>query len=254
MQTLKRTLSLLLCCVLLAAFAPMVCAEEKILIEKAYATYTVPAAGEPFYFNAISVPDDANYTAVIRQVAHYKDGGYKYLADGDIVEAGVIYYVRILFSAKSGYRLEQWKTEYIINGAVANTFAGTDMPKVTFIPTDMRYARLDVPEDAAVGYKSTVTVTAATTGVPTGFYVALYDDAEMLAKGDNTIVRYKMDKMTESKTLTAKVIDLNGNVQSNADGKLEKEIKITVKTGFFDKVKAFFLGLFGLLPKVELKP
>ena len=254
MQTLKRTLSLLLCCVLLAAFAPMVCAEEKILIEKAYATYTVPAAGEPFYFNAISVPDDANYTAVIRQVAHYKDGGYKYLADGDIVEAGVIYYVRILFSAKSGYRLEQWKTEYIINGAVANTFAGTDMPKVTFIPTDMRYARLDVPEDAAVGYKSTVTVTAATTGVPTGFYVALYDDAEMLAKGDNTTVTYKMDKMKASKTLTAKVIDLNDNVQSNADGKLEKEITITVKTGFFDKLKAFFLGLFGLLPKVELKP
>ena len=56
MQTLKRTLSLLLCCVLLAAFAPMVCAEEKILIEKAYATYTVPVAGEPFDFSAITVP------------------------------------------------------------------------------------------------------------------------------------------------------------------------------------------------------
>ncbi|MBR5620367.1 MAG: hypothetical protein IKW76_11570 [Clostridia bacterium] len=60
--------------------------------------------------------------------------------------------------------------------------------------------------------------------------------------------------MKAGKTLTAKIIDSNGNVQSNADGKMEKDITITVKTGFFDKVKAFFLGLFGLLPKVELKP
>ena len=222
MQTLKRALSLLLCCVLLAAFASMVSAEEKILIEKAYATYTVPVAGEPFNFSAITVPDDANYTAVIRQVAHYKDGGYKYLADGDIVEAGIIYYVRILFSAKSGYRLEQWKTEYIINGDVADTFAGTDMPKVTFIPTDMRYARLDVPEDATVGYKSNVTVTATASGLPSGYLVALYDGGNQLAKSDSGTVSTSMGKMKGSKTLTAKVIDLNGNVQSNADGKLEK--------------------------------
>ena len=63
-----------------------------------------------------------------------------------------------------------------------------------------------------------------------------------------------MTKMKAGKTLTAKVIDSNGNVQSNADGRLEQEIKITVRTGFFDKVKAFFLGLFGLLPTVDLKP
>jgi hypothetical protein len=60
--------------------------------------------------------------------------------------------------------------------------------------------------------------------------------------------------MKAGKTLTAKIIDSNGNVQSNADGMLEKDFTITVKTGFFDKVKAFFLGLFGLLPNVELKP
>ena len=63
-----------------------------------------------------------------------------------------------------------------------------------------------------------------------------------------------MPKMKSGKTLTAKIIDSNGNVQSSAHGNLEKEIKITVKTGFFDKVKAFFLGLFGLLPKITLNP
>ena len=116
------------------------------------------------------------------------------------------------------------------------------------------HAQLSVPENAAVGYKSTVTVTATAAGLPEGFVVALYDGDTQLAKGDNTTVTYKMDRMTASKTLTAKIIDLNGNVQSNADGKLEKQITITVKTGFFDKVKAFFLGLFGLLPKITLNP
>lgn len=115
-------------------------------------------------------------------------------------------------------------------------------------------AKLNVPQSATVGYKSTVTVTATAEDVPEGYFVALYEGDTQLAKGDNKAVSYTEPKMKEGKTLTAKVIDLNGNVQSNADGKLEKEIKITVKTGFFDKVKAFFQSLFGLLPKVELKP
>ena len=115
-------------------------------------------------------------------------------------------------------------------------------------------ANLDVPQAATVGYKSTVNVTATAESVPDGYFVALYDGETQLAKGDNKTVSCAITKMKAGKTLTAKVIDVDGNVQSNADGKLEKEIKITVKTGFFDKVKAFFLGLFGLLPKVELKP
>ena len=115
-------------------------------------------------------------------------------------------------------------------------------------------AKLNVPQSATVGYKSTVTVTATAEDVPEGYFVALYEGDTQLAKGDNKTVSCTMKRMPEGKTLTAKIIDSNGNVQSNADGKLEKEIKITVKTGFFDKVKAFFLGLFGLLPKVELKP
>jgi hypothetical protein len=118
----------------------------------------------------------------------------------------------------------------------------------------MADTQLNVPKSATVGYKATVTVNVITTNLQSACKVALYEGNTQLAKGDNTTVTYKMDKMTASRTLTAKIIDLNGNVQSNADGKLEKEIKITVKTGFFDKVKAFFLGLFGLLPKVELKP
>ena len=53
---------------------------------------------------------------------------------------------------------------------------------------------------------------------------------------------------------TVKVVDKDCNVQSNADGLMEKTFTVTVKTGFFDKVKAFFLGLFGLLPNITHNP
>ena len=115
-------------------------------------------------------------------------------------------------------------------------------------------AKLNVPQSQAVGYKSTVTVIAKAENLPEGCFVALYEGESLLAKGDNKTVSYTEPKMKEGKTLTAKVIDVNGSVQSDADGKLEKEFTITVKAGFFDKLKAFFLGLFGLLPKVTLNP
>ncbi len=179
MQTLKRSLSLLLCCVLLAAFAPMVCAEEKILIEKAYATYSVPATGKPFDFNNVAVPDDAPYTAEITKVYYYRDGGYKNLSNGDVVE-NCLYYVQISFSANSGYRLEFGTTEYIINGTVADTYT----PRVSFFPINMNNVWVNVPEDTRVGYKSNVTVTAKASGLPAGYFVALYDGEALLAKSD----------------------------------------------------------------------
>ncbi len=97
-------------------------------------------------------------------------------------------------------------------------------------------------------------MTATADNIPTNYFVALYEGDTQLAKGDNKTVSYTIPKMKAGKTLTAKIIDSNGFVPSTSDGKMEKSFTITVKTGFFDKVKAFFLGLFGLLPKVEIKP
>lgn len=116
MLTFKRTLSVLLCCVLLAAFAPLAHAED-VLIEKVSATYTVPAAGEPFDFGAITVPDGAQYTAKIAGV-NYLDQQNKVIVvkSGDVAAAGVTYYVNVRFEAKYGYKLDAAKTEYVVNG------------------------------------------------------------------------------------------------------------------------------------------
>ncbi|MBQ7540998.1 MAG: hypothetical protein IJT44_01755 [Clostridia bacterium] len=60
--------------------------------------------------------------------------------------------------------------------------------------------------------------------------------------------------MKAGKTLTAKILDKDGNVQQFAEDTLTKDVVITVNTGFFARLKAFFFGLFGCLPSVELKP
>ena len=135
MQTFKRILFVLLCCVLLAAFAPVVYAGD-VLIEKAEAVYAVPAAGEPFDFSAITVPDGAHYTAKIMDSYFYKDGKYEHIKSGDPVIAGVRYSVRIRFYADSGYRLDDAKTAYIVNEDMSCVLVGSNLAETTFVAAD----------------------------------------------------------------------------------------------------------------------
>ena len=135
MKMIRRVLSVFLCCVLLAAFAPAVCAED-MLIEKAYATFTVPAGGESFDFGAVTVPDGANYTAKILD-AYFKDsssGSWIHIKIGDTVQAGVRYSVRVRFYANSGYTLKDGTTEYYVNGEALDLVVAANMVEVSIYP------------------------------------------------------------------------------------------------------------------------
>ena len=117
---MKRLLSVLLCCILLAAFAPMAYAQDA-LIGEAYATYTVPSGGDTFDFSAVTVPLDAHYTARISAV-NYLDEQTKTpvsVKNSDVVTAGVTYNVYIVFEAAAGYRFDENETVYYVNGESA---------------------------------------------------------------------------------------------------------------------------------------
>lgn len=132
MRAFKRTLSVLLCCVLLAALAPMAYAGDT-LIEKAYAFYTVPAGGEPFDFNAVNVPDGAQYTARISSV-NYVDAQTQKptpVKSGELAVAGVTYYVYVAFEANGGYTFDDAKTEYYVNEVKGESVASA-MVRATF--------------------------------------------------------------------------------------------------------------------------
>ncbi|MBR3621477.1 MAG: InlB B-repeat-containing protein, partial [Clostridia bacterium] len=117
-------------------------------------------------------------------------------------------------------------------------------------------AKLNVKTSQTVDYKSNVTVTATASGVPTGYVLAIYEGNTFRTQGDNTKVSYSVGQMTAGKTFTVKVIDPSTKaVQKDSSGaELNKNCEVKVKTGFFDKLIAFFKGLFGALPNVEVKP
>ena len=128
----KRILSIILCLTVLAAFAPMVYADD-IVISKVSAEYAIPAAGEQFDFSKISVPEGAHYKATIHRVYHFVGSEAVYVNSGDVIEEGVRYYVRIEFNADSGYKLDEMTNlEVVINGAVCKTWVGTDLIETGF--------------------------------------------------------------------------------------------------------------------------
>lgn len=132
MKTMKKAFSLLLCCVLLATFAPAVHAKEDVLIAEASASYTIPAAGEAFNFEAVTVPDGAHYTAEIAHVYRSSPQEGDELENGFIVETGNTYFVCIRFTAESGYRIDLAETCFYINDQPADVDADLQMPVVSF--------------------------------------------------------------------------------------------------------------------------
>ena len=116
-------------------------------------------------------------------------------------------------------------------------------------------AKLNVKSSATVDYRATVTVTATASGVPSGYYLAVYEGNTLKQKGDNKSVSFNVGEMTADKTFTVKIIDGKNAVQKDSNGNAhQKNVEVKVKQGFFDKLIAFFKGLFGSLPKVEIKP
>ena len=107
----------------------------------------------------------------------------------------------------------------------------------------------------SVDYRTKTTFTATATGVPEGYYLAIYDGTTQLAKGTNTSVTYNLGELKSSKNLTVKVVDASGNVQKDSSGnELSKDVTITVNSGFWQKIVAFFKSLSGSLPTKEIKP
>ena len=123
-------------------------------------------------------------------------------------------------------------------------------------------AKINVKSSTNVDYRSKVNITATASGVPDGYVLAIYEGNTLKTKGTKDSVSYeykdgngKFVELTGDKTFTVKVIDANNTVQKDANGKdLAANVEIKVKQGFFDKLIAFFKGLFGLLPIVEIKP
>ncbi len=113
---------------------------------------------------------------------------------------------------------------------------------------------INLKQSATVEYRAKVTLKATATGITDGGYkLAVYEGNALKQTGDNMMVSYNVGEMTSGRTFTVKVIDSSGNALKDANGaEISKTIEIKVKNSFFDILIAFFKGLFGLLPSVEI--
>lgn len=116
-------------------------------------------------------------------------------------------------------------------------------------------AVLYVRSSATVEYRADVTLTARAEGVPAGYVLTVYEDGKACAVGSNEAVSYHVGSMTGGRTLTVRVTDAAGAVQKDGSGAaLSRTAEIKVSDSFFARLIAFFKGLLGLLPKVEIQP
>ncbi len=116
-------------------------------------------------------------------------------------------------------------------------------------------AVLSVGKSTTVDYRTDVTLTAFANNIPDGYYLAVYEGDSLKETGTNNKVSFRIGEMRDGKTYTVKVVDENGTVQKDGNGKeLSAKVEIKVKTGFFSKLIAFFRWLFSSLPSVEIKP
>ena len=199
--------------------------------------------------------NDGNYDLSV-VVKEDKEFTAKFVVDGKTVsenkykEGETI--VKPANPSKDGYTFKCWTPN------VPTTMPSNDMTFTAVFEKNnpTKDASLKISANTEVEYAATVTVKAKAANVPEGYYVALYDGKTLLKKGSNTEVSYTFPgEFKETKNITVKIIDDNGNVQKDGNGKeLTGTVEIKAKSGFFAKLIAFFKRLFKALPEVTVEP
>ena len=116
-------------------------------------------------------------------------------------------------------------------------------------------AKINVAGATTLSYRTIVTIKATATNLDSGYYLVLVANGKEI-KGDNKEVVYEYGELTSDLNYYVKIVDKNGNIQKDANGNnLKKDGgTITCNAGFFQKLIAFFQGLFSMLPRKTVKP
>ncbi|MBQ8944847.1 MAG: InlB B-repeat-containing protein [Clostridia bacterium] len=192
--------------------------------------------------------DEPEYTAVF--ISDGKTISEKKYKEGEIIQ-------KPANPSKNGYSFKTWTP------LVPAKMPAKDMTFTAVFEKNnpTASAKLNAKTSTTVDYRSKVNITATASGVPDGYFLAIYSGNTLLEKGTKDKVTYtpkdnnKPAELKSDTTYTVKVIDSKNAVQKDSSGKdLTANVEIKVKQGFFDKLIAFFKGLFGLLPTVEIKP
>lgn len=99
------------------------------------------------------------------------------------------------------------------------------------------------PGTATIKYGETLKLTAVVEKPVDGIRICWFVDGEKVAEGETFNLTFE----NGTKTVEVKIVDGNGKVLQNENGKdIADSQKVTVKAGFFRKLISFFKNLFGL--------
>ena len=116
-------------------------------------------------------------------------------------------------------------------------------------------AVIHIAEANSYDYRTIITIEATATDVDEEYYLAIYIGGKEVARGDNKSASYKYGELKADLEYEVKVVDKDGNVaKDGSENFLSKQGEITCNKSFFKRLIAFFKSLFGLLPKVTVKP
>ncbi len=197
-----------------------------------------------------------NKATNLDSVASTKTAGLTNAANADkALDDAKIQAIAELESAKANAKTEEEKNA--INESINKVKEATNLNAVK-AASIINYDKIVIltAGGKAFDYRSIVTITATATNIPEGYKLAIYLGNQKVAEGDNKSVSYGYGELKSDVNYTVKVLDKNGKVAKDSSGnEVSKDGgKITVKSGFFQKLIAFFKGLFKSLPKVEVKP
>lgn len=142
---------------------------------------------------------------------------------------------------KQGYTFKGW------DGEVPVTMPAKDVTVNAMFAVAATVIIKNNPGSRTINYGETLRLTAVTANMPVGAYVKWYVEGSGVSMSQNAEKSTCDITSTGSGTVTvtAKVVDKNGNPLSNESGEISDSQKVVSKSGIWQKIVSFFKNLFG---------
>lgn len=206
--------------------------------ESVTASYSVP---EGFMFNkeksVLSGEIAADGSLVLKIYLDRKTYTFTIVVDGKQTSTDYLYGAAVAAPAapsKAGFAFTGWSAQ------IPQTMPASDVTVTANFNCIITLKIKNNPSSRTINYGETLRLTAVTTNMPADAKLYWYVDG--VKKGEGTT--FEVSPESGSVEVTVKVVDVNGNSYSNAE--ISDSQKVSVNSGFFQKIISFFKNLFGM--------